>query len=113
MEFESTEKTAPSSRVCVVYDPRDGRIIHRHDFVGDGTGIFGPDGREEREEQTLEGARRNHGDVSKLRVLHAPTNFRFITNAAFGSTSKRVASWSMRGGPRKIRASRRRQPRKR
>jgi hypothetical protein len=84
MEFESTEKKkAPASRICVVYDPRDGRIIHGHEFVGDGTGVFGPDGREEREQQTLEGARRNHGDLSKLRVLHAPTNFRFTPNAAY------------------------------
>ena len=84
MEFESTEKKkAPSSRVCIIYDPRDGRIIHGHEFVGDGTGVFGPDGREERQQQTLEGARRNHGDVSKLRVLHAPTNFRFTPNAAY------------------------------
>jgi hypothetical protein len=75
MEFESTEKKkAPQSRVCVVYDPHDGRIIHGHEFVGDGTGVFGPEGREEREQQTLEGARRNHGDVSLLRIFHVPTD---------------------------------------
>ena len=84
MEFESTEKKkTPSSRICVVYDPRDGRIIHGHEFVGDGTGVFGPDGSEEREQQTLEGARRNHGNVSRLKVLHVPANFRFTPNAAY------------------------------
>jgi hypothetical protein len=84
MEFESSEKKkAPQSRVCVVYDPRDGRIVHGHEFVGDGTGLFGAEGREEREHQTLEGARRNHGDVSRLRVLHAPTDFRFAPNVAY------------------------------
>ena len=56
MEFESSEKKkAPRSLVCVVYDPRDGRIVHGHVFVGDGTGLFGPEGREERERETLEG----------------------------------------------------------
>ena len=84
MEFESTEKKkAPQSRVCVVYDPRDGRIVHGHEFVGEGTGLFGPEGREEREHQTLEGARRNHGDVSLLRVFHVPTDFRFAPNVAY------------------------------
>ena len=78
MEFESTvKKKAPASHVCVIYVPRDGRIVHGHEFVGDGTGVFGPEGREEREHQTLEGARRNHGDVSLLRVFHAPADFRF------------------------------------
>jgi hypothetical protein len=84
MEFESTEKkTAPPSRVCVVYDPRDGRIVHGHEFVGEGSGLFGPEGRDERERQTLEGARRNHGDVSLLRVFHAPPDFRFAPNVTY------------------------------
>ena len=85
MEFESTEKkTAPPSHVCVIYDPHDGRIIHGHVFVGEGSGLFGPEGRDERERETLEGARRNHGDdVSHLRVLHAPADFRFAPDAAY------------------------------
>ena len=84
MEFESTEKKkAPPSRVCVVYDPQDGRIVHGHTFVGEGTGLFGPKGRDERERETLEGARRNHGDVSHLRVFHAPTDFRFAPNVSY------------------------------
>jgi hypothetical protein len=83
MEFESTEKKAPQSHVCVVYDPRDGRIVHGHEFIGDGTGLFGPEGREHRERDTLEGARRNHGDVSHLRVLHVQAGFRFAENVAY------------------------------
>jgi hypothetical protein len=84
MEFESTEKkTAPPSHVCVVYDPRDGRIVHGHEFVGEGTGLFGPEGREQRERETLEGARRNHGDVSHLRVSHVPADFRFAPNVSY------------------------------
>ena len=84
MEFESTEKNkAPQTHVCVVYDPRDGRIIHGHEFVGDGTGLFGPEGSDEREQQTLEGARRNHGVVPHLRVFHAPKDFRFAPNVSY------------------------------
>lgn len=84
MEFESSEKTtAPQTRVCVVHD-RTGRIVHGHVFVGDGTGLFGPDGREARERETLDGARRSHGDaVSRLQVFHAPPAFRFVPNAVY------------------------------
>ena len=84
MEFESSEKKkAPQSLVCVAYD-RDGRIVHGHTFVGDGTGLFGPEGREQRERETLDGARRNHGNiVSRLRVLHAPATFRLAPNVAY------------------------------
>src|SRR5687767_14092258 len=89
MEFESTEKKkAPQSHVCIVYDPGDGRIVYGHEFVGDGTGLFGPEGRAEREQQTLEGARRNHGDVSLLRVFHAPADFRFAPNVAYRIDTK-------------------------
>ena len=90
MEFESSEKRkkAPKSYVCVIYDPRDGRIVHGHEFVGDGTGLFGPKGSKEREQQTLEGARRNHGDVSLLRVFHAPADFRFLPNVAYRIDTK-------------------------
>src|SRR4249919_1364835 len=89
MEFESSEKNkAPRSLVCVVHD-RNGRIVHGHGFVGDGTGLFGPQGRAERERETLEGARRNHGDVvSRLRVLHAPATFRFVSNVAYRVDTK-------------------------
>jgi len=84
MEFESTEKKKRlQSRVCVVYDPRDGRIVHGHEFVGEGSGVFSPEGNQERERETLEGARRNHGDVSHLRVFHVPTDFRFASNVAY------------------------------
>src|SRR5262245_38845559 len=90
MEFESSEKKkAPQTFVCVVHD-RDGRIVHGHVFVGDGTtGMFGPEGRGERERETLEGARRNHGNVvSRLRVLHAPAAFRLNPNVAYRVDTK-------------------------
>ncbi len=89
MEFESTEKKErPQSRVCVVYDPRDGRIVHGHEFVGEGIGVFGPEGNQERERETLLGARRNHGDVSRLRVFHLPADFRFAPNVAYRIDTK-------------------------
>lgn len=85
MDFESTEnREAPRTLVCVVHD-QEGRIVHGHVFVGDAkTGLFSAKGRAERERETLEGARRNHGArVAKLRVLHAPATFRFDPNVAY------------------------------
>lgn len=85
MDFESTEnREAPRTQVCVVHD-QEGRIVHGHVFVGDAkTGLFSTKGRAERERETLEGARRNHGaKVARLRVLHAPATFRFDPNVAY------------------------------
>src|SRR5262249_18672301 len=84
MEFESTLKRQVHSYVCVVYDPSDGRIVHGRTVVGDGkTGEFGPEGRDDRERATLEGAQRMHGDVSKLRLLHVPPDFRFAPGTGY------------------------------
>lgn len=89
MEFESSDgKPAPPSHVCVVYDPRDGRIVHGHIFVGRSARLFGPEAREERERETLDGARRIHGDISKLRTFHAPSDFRFAPNVAYRVDTK-------------------------
>jgi hypothetical protein len=85
MDFDSTEhRKAPRTQVCVVHD-QEGRIVHGHVFVGDAkTGLFSAKGRAERERETLEGARRNHGaKVARLRVLHAPATFRFDPNVAY------------------------------
>jgi len=77
IEFESTfDEQPPTVELCVVYDQRDGRIVHMHGFVGDGkTGIFGPDAREERERTALDLAKRG-GESEHLRVMHAPPSFR-------------------------------------
>jgi hypothetical protein len=93
MEFESSDKTRkpPQSHVCVIYDPRDGRIVHGHIFVGDGTGMFGPKGQAERERETLDGAQRNHGDVSRFRALHVPSGFRFEPNTKYRVDTKSSA----------------------
>lgn len=89
MEFESTDGSpAPPSHVCIIYDPRDGRIVHGHIFVGKSAGLFKAEGREERERETLDGARRIHGDVSKLRTFHVPSDFRFAPNVAYRVDSK-------------------------
>jgi hypothetical protein len=77
-EFESTrDEKPPTSQTSVVYDPRNGRIVYVHEFIGDGTGLFGPKGEEERARIALEGVKRHRKDAGRLRVLHVPRNFRF------------------------------------
>lgn len=69
------ESSDPISTTCVVYDERDGRVVHAHEFVGDGTGLFGKDGEGERWRMALETARQ-HDDSSHLQTLNAPSDFR-------------------------------------
>ncbi len=79
LEFESTlEEPPPSVEICVVYDQRNGRILSMHQFVGDGTGLFGPEGKDERERLALHTVRQEHRDVSDAdrRVMHTPPDFR-------------------------------------
>jgi hypothetical protein len=77
-EFESTrDEKPPKSQMSVVYDPRTGRIVYVHEFIGDGTGLSGSGGRKDRERIALEGVRRHHKDAKPLRVMHLPRNFRF------------------------------------
>jgi hypothetical protein len=78
IEFESTIDGPESSRqstICVVYDERDGRVVHVHEFIGDGTGLFGKEGEAERAQMALATARQ-HSEPSVLRTLHAPREFR-------------------------------------
>ena len=75
-EFESTfEERKPQSKISVVYDKRDGRIVHMHEFIGDDTGLFASDALETRERMAREAAARN-GDPEHLRIMHAPAKFR-------------------------------------
>ncbi len=77
-EFESThDDRPPTSQTSVVYDPRNGRIVYTHEFIGDGDGPFGPEGEEEQARIALEGVKRYRKDAGRLRVLHVPSNFRF------------------------------------
>jgi hypothetical protein len=78
MEFESTIKGEKvTSEVCVAYDKSDGRIVHVHEFVGDGTGTYGPKGREERARLTLESAKRLPKAPKQLEVLRVESGFRW------------------------------------
>jgi hypothetical protein len=78
IEFESTrDEKPPKSETTVVYDPRDGRIVYVHEFIGDGTGLYGPDGREDRARIALQRVKRHHKDAKRFRVMHLPRNFRF------------------------------------
>ncbi len=77
----STQRSKSHSRRskdCVVYDRRNGRIVSMHQFVGDGTGLFGPEGREERERIARETVKQQHQDVGEADrvVMHAPPDFR-------------------------------------
>jgi hypothetical protein len=79
LEFDSTtEEPPPVVETCVVYDGRSGRIISMHQFIGDGTGLFGPEGTKERERMALDTVREQHREVgeSDRRVMHAPPDFR-------------------------------------
>jgi hypothetical protein len=69
-EYETTspeERHADVTTTCVVYDESDGHIVHVHEFIGDGTDLFGPDGEKEQAETALSMARQ-HADPSRLRA---------------------------------------------
>jgi hypothetical protein len=83
-EFESTTGEKLVTEVCVLYDPRTGRIVHLHEFIGDGTGLWGPDAKDERERLTVEGAKRRHKDVDRLKALHVPRNVRMEPHVVYG-----------------------------
>ena len=78
IEFESTSGgKRPRSQTTIVYDPRDGRIVYVHEFIGDGTGIYAPGGHKDRARIALQGVKRHHKDAKRLRVMHLRRNFRF------------------------------------
>ena len=75
--FESTlEEREPQINYCVVFNEKDGTIVSKHGFVGDGTGLFGPEGKEERARIALEHAKRYHKSQN-LRAMHPPSGFNF------------------------------------
>jgi hypothetical protein len=77
IELVSTLKEKPQQiHYCVVYDQQTGTIVSRHGFVGDGTGLFGPEGQAERGRIALEGAKQRHKSTH-LRAMHPPGDFRF------------------------------------
>jgi hypothetical protein len=83
IDFVSTfEGDHPKVEICVVYDERDGRIVHTHGFLGDGTGMLAPESKAEREHTALERAACHHGS-GHLGVVHAPADFRFERNMVY------------------------------
>ena len=84
IEFESThEGKVPVSETSVVYDARDGVIVYVHEFIGDGTGLYGAGGKAERARLALESARRHLGIGGQLEVLHLPRDFRFARDTLY------------------------------
>ena len=84
MEFETTLKSDhPTSETVVVYDKQDGRILHVHEFIGDGMGLYGPQGREERARISLEGARHHPNAPQRPQVLHHEHSFRWEHNTLY------------------------------
>ena len=76
IEIESTTQENEQVSYCVVYEKNSGRIVSKHGFIGDGTGLFGPDGKDERSRTALDVAQRHH-PAKKLLVMHPPLDFRF------------------------------------
>jgi hypothetical protein len=105
MDFSSTETEQLHSFICVIYDPKDGRLVHGHEFIGDGTGLFGPDGQAERERLTLEGAKRRHKGklLARFKVLHLPKEMRFEEGLLYrvDTKSKRIVPRDSKPGVRK------------
>jgi hypothetical protein len=81
--LEEARRWSDNRRTDGVYDPRTGRIVYVHEFIGDGTGLYGSGGRKERERIALEGVKRHHKDAKRLRVMHLPRDFRFETETLY------------------------------
>jgi hypothetical protein len=74
-EFESTVAGAtPISRLSVVYDPRDGRIVYTHEVIGGGRDTAAA--KAAREKAALASAARHRPDVAGVRVLHLADGFK-------------------------------------
>jgi hypothetical protein len=86
LEFESTfEEPRPKVEIVAVYDQRGGRILSMHQFVGDGTGLFGPEGKGERERIALDTVNQQHEKPveTELGVMHVPPDFRFESESLY------------------------------
>ena len=84
IEFDSTfSHEKPAIELCVVYDQRDGRIVHMHGFLsGKVTGILSPDKQKERERVALERAA-HHWGAENLKVAHVPRDFKIVPGAMY------------------------------
>ncbi len=68
---QSSERTSWS----VVYDSRDGSVVHIHQFIGEDTRISEKEARNHRAQLALQVAEQRY-DAQYLRVIHAPPKFR-------------------------------------
>lgn len=74
--LESTFDDQHQKRVTwyVVFDSRDGRVVHIHQFIDDDTYTLETEAPNNRTRMALQVAER-YCDPTYLRVLHAPPNF--------------------------------------
>ena len=74
--FESTLREQPPQRTdwAVVYDSRDGKVVHIHQFIGGDARISEKEARKARAQIALQVAEQ-HCDSKHLRVMLAPPNF--------------------------------------
>ncbi|MET0751978.1 MAG: hypothetical protein ABWZ66_01330 [Pyrinomonadaceae bacterium] len=78
-----------SHKLCVLYDPRDGRIVHFHQVITLPGGT--EDSTAEIEETALETAREHH-DISRLRVLHTtPEEFGYDAKKSYRVNPARMS----------------------
>lgn len=102
MEIQSTLKDEnPKSETCVAYDSSSGRIVLVHEFIGDGTGLYGPEGRDERARITLEDARKHPATPAQLQVLHLEAGFKLAPEMLYRvdvSAGKLVSRRQMTSG---------------
>ena len=90
MAFVEGKKLAPEyERVCILYDPSDGHVVHRHTF----TKFAGGKDMSEKEVEgrALEIARKRGHDVGKLKALHvSPTEHSNAKNYRIDTKSLRL-----------------------
>jgi hypothetical protein len=74
--FESTleERSRQSVHWCLVYDARDGSVVHTHQFIGEDAYTSETEARNSRARMALQVAEK-HCDAAHLRVIHAPPSF--------------------------------------
>ena len=112
MEMQSTLRDENAkSETCVVYDSTSGRIVLVHEFVGDGTGLYGPQGHDERARISLEDARKHPAAPAQLQVLHVDPDFKLTPGTVYRVdvsartlVPHRQLSTTIKAGPAKLRS---------
>ena len=80
--FESTLKEGTPQKMywSVVYDSRDGSVVHIHQFIGEDVSVPETEARKTRAQTALQVAEQ-HCDSKHLRVAHAPPDFQLEPGA--------------------------------